>query len=67
MVAMIFCIMIGREAHRGLVEHEQLGPAHQGAAHGEHLLLAAGEGAGGLLAAFAEDGEELVDALRGRR
>ena len=52
-----------REAHGGLVEHEQLGLGHQRAAHGEHLLLAAGEGAGGLLAAFSEDREEVVGAL----
>ena len=51
------------EAHGGLVEHEELGLGHQGAAHGEHLLFAAGEGAGGLFAAFAEDGEEVVGAL----
>ena len=51
-----------RQAHRGLVEHEQLGPAHHGAAHGEHLLLAAGERAGRLLAALPEDREEVVGA-----
>ena len=32
-----------REAFGGLVEQQQFGIAHQGAADGEHLLLAAGE------------------------
>ena len=39
------------------------GAAHEGAADGDHLLLAAGEGAGELGAAFLDAGEELVDAL----
>ena len=38
----------GREAERGLVEHEEARPRHERAADGEHLLLAAGHGAGGL-------------------
>ena len=52
----------GRKAHRRLVEHEQLGLGHERAAHGEHLLLAAGEGAGHLGAALLEAREALVYA-----
>ncbi len=47
-----------RQAHRRLVEHEQLGPAHHRPTHGQHLLLATGEGAGRLGAALLEDREE---------
>ena len=43
-----------REAERGLVEHDELGRAHQAAADGEHLLLAAGHGAGELVRALGE-------------
>ena len=44
----------GREAHGGLVEHQQLGAAHQRAADGEHLLFAAGERARHLAAALLQ-------------
>ena len=40
----------GGEAHRGLVHQQESGPRHERAAHREHLLLAAGERAPGLLA-----------------
>ena len=50
------------EALGRLVEDEEAGVGHQGAADGEHLLLAAGEGAGGLGAALGEAGEERLDA-----
>ncbi|GAA3068592.1 hypothetical protein GCM10020000_61290 [Streptomyces olivoverticillatus] len=63
MVVMIFLHHDRRETHGGFVEHEEFGAGHQGAAHGEHLLFAAGEGACGLFGAFAEDGEEVVGAL----
>src|SRR5574340_990832 len=33
----------GGEAHRRLVEHEDAWMSHEGAPHGQHLLLAAGE------------------------
>src|SRR5689334_13361727 len=59
-----------REAERGLVEHDQLGRAHQAAADREHLLLAAGERAGELVAALGEareHGEDLVERLLGFR
>lgn len=49
----------GREAQRGLVQQEQLGPGHEGAADGQHLLFATGQGAAGLLAALGQDGEEV--------
>ena len=51
-----------RQAHRRLVEHEQLGAAHHRPAHGEHLLLATGEGAGRLGAALLEDREQRRNA-----
>ena len=54
----------GCQAHRGLVEHEQLGAAHEGATHGEHLLLAAGERARHLVHALLEAREVLVDKLK---
>ena len=31
----------GRKAQRGLVQQEQLGPGHEGAADGQHLLFTA--------------------------
>src|SRR5437667_1210019 len=45
------------EALRGLVEQQEIGLRHEAAAEREHLLLAAGEGSGELLAPLAEDGE----------
>src|SRR5204863_313136 len=53
----------GRQPQRGLVEHEQARPRHQGAPDRGHLLLAAGEGAGELAAALGEAREERDDAL----
>src|ERR671917_1086071 len=53
----------GSQAHRGLVEEEQLGAAHQGASDGEHLLLAPAHRAGLLLYALLQAGEELEDAV----
>ena len=35
---------------RRFIHHHQRRPGHQGPAHGQHLLFAAGEGAGQLLA-----------------
>ena len=53
--------------HRGqaegeLVDHEQLGAGDERHAQGEHLLLAAGQVAGGLVASLAQDREELDGA-----
>ena len=49
------------EAHRRLVEHQKLRLRHERSAHGEHLLLAAGERTGDLLAALFEARKALVD------
>jgi hypothetical protein len=53
-----------REAERGLVEHDERGIAHQAAADGEHLLLAAGERSGDLDAPF---GASCIAQERGSR
>ena len=49
------------DAEGGFVEHEEAGLAHEGAADGEHLLFAAGKGAGDLFVAFLEAREGGVD------
>ena len=51
----------GSQAHGGLVEQQQGGPAHQGPADGQHLLLPAGERLRPSAPALAEEGEQLVD------
>ena len=48
----------------GLVQHEQLGVGHEGPPHGQHLLLAAGQGARHLTAALLQPGELLVHLSR---
>jgi hypothetical protein len=55
----------GVEVGEGLVEEEQLGAADDGAAHGDALALAAGEGAGEAVeeGLEAEHGGDLGDAL----
>ena len=53
----------GRKAQGGLVEQEEPGPGHEGAAHGQHLLLAAGQGAALLGDALLQDGKELEDVV----
>src|SRR6267143_5286165 len=45
----------GREAHRRLVDQEDLGRGHQGAGEREHLLLAAAHAAGKLPAPLGEN------------
>src|SRR5215212_5960783 len=50
-----------RQAHRGLVEEDELRPAHQRAGDGAHLLLAARHRAGELVAALLEAREQAVD------
>ena len=57
----------GREAKRGLVQHEKLRPAHEGAPHGEHLALSAGEGAGELPPPLAQARKEREHLLERRR
>ena len=54
-----------REAFGRLVEDEQPRVRHQRPADRQHLLLAAGEGAGALRAALGEAGEERLDASLG--
>ena len=54
----------GGQAHGGLIQHEELGVGHEGAAHGQHLLLAAGEGAGHLPPPLLEPGELLIYPLQ---
>jgi len=46
-----------REAERGLVAHQDARLGHQGARDRQHLLLAAGETAGKLLAPRREQGK----------
>ena len=52
-----------REAERRLVEHQQLRFAHQRAADGKHLLLAAGERSAELLAALHQQRKIMEDFL----
>ena len=47
-----------RQTHGRLVQHQQLGMAHQRPAHSQHLLLAAGHGARQLFAALLQAGEQ---------
>ncbi len=55
----------GCEAERGLVEQDHPGIGDQRAADRQHLLLAAREIAGGLVAALRQDGEVVVDLVEG--
>ena len=48
-----------RQAQRGLVEQQQAWARHQGAADGQHLLFAAGHGAGALVGPLAQAREEV--------
>ena len=57
----------GRKAERRLVEHHEVGLAHQAAADGEHLLLAAGQRAGRLALALRKlrkQREHAIEILR---
>ena len=53
------------QTHRRLVHHHQLGLAHQSAAHGQHLLFAAGQGARHLLVAFLQPWKVIVHIFNG--
>ena len=53
-----------RQAEREFVDHQHLRLLHQAAAHGQHLLLAAGEGGRLLLAAFFQAREQVIDAFQ---
>ena len=52
-----------RQPHRGLVKQDHLRPRHQRAADGAHLLLAAGDVAGGRAAALLEPRKIGVDEI----
>ena len=54
-----------REPERQLVDHQQPGPADEGHAEGEHLLLAPRQVAGRLLEPLTEDGEVPHDPFGG--
>ena len=56
--------MVGARPERRLVEHDQARLAHQAAADRQHLLLAARQRAGGLLAALGEAREQAEHALQ---
>ena len=51
---------LGIQAHRGLVEHDQLGVEHQAAGELDEPLLTAGEAAGLLAGALAHDRVQLL-------
>src|SRR5665647_3555499 len=53
----------GRETQRRLVEHHQIRRAHQAASDSEHLLLAAGQRAGELMAALGQGRKQRVDVI----
>src|SRR3989442_1129598 len=53
----------GRQPHRRLVQQHELGPRHQRAADGEHLLLAAGDVAGPDGASLGQPREVRVDQV----
>src|SRR5690625_2404189 len=53
----------GREAHRWFVHQDELRAAHQGAAHGEHLLFPAGHGAAHLVEAFRQAREQFEHVI----
>ena len=54
----------GGQTHRRLVHDDELRRAHDGATHGDHLLLAAGECARKLLCAFLQAREALIHVLQ---
>src|SRR5215510_2432522 len=55
--------MISKMSLTSLGEKHHLGPGHEGAADGEHLLLASGQRARALLGPAPEDGEVVIDHL----
>ena len=54
----------GRQAHGGFIQEQQPGPAHQGPAHRQHLLLAAGQRIAPLPPPLRQPGEQLEDLLQ---
>ena len=53
-----------RNTDRRFIQQQQLGRAHERAADGDHLLLAAGQGADHLAAALLKNGEQLVNLVQ---
>ncbi len=64
MVSKIRSTRIGARPIEGSSSSSTRGLGHQGPAHGQHLLLAAGEGAGKLLLALLQAREEGVDPFQ---
>ncbi len=54
----------GRQAHRRFVQQHQFRIQHHGAGHGQHLLFAAGQRAGQLVAAFLQAREQVHGAAQ---
>src|SRR4030095_7297341 len=52
------------QSHRGLIQQQQARPSHERASDRQHLLLAAGEGAGHLRDALLQPGEQDEHALQ---
>ena len=50
----------GRKTQRGFIHHQHLRAAHQCPAHGQHLLLTAGQRTGQLPMALLQTGEQIV-------
>ena len=57
MISKICSTRMGARPMEGSSSISSLGLAHQGPAHGQHLLLAAGEGAGDLPPPLLQPGE----------
>ena len=55
---------LGGQSHGGFVEDEEFRLAHQGAGHGEHLLLTATQRSGQLRDAFAQARENIHDHFK---
>ena len=54
----------GCQAQRRLVQQQQSRPGHERPPDGQHLLLAAGQGAAALCRSLPEPGEQRVHVLR---
>src|SRR6202022_4504436 len=57
----------GREAEARLIEHQELGVAHEGTAKRQHLPLAPGQRPGRLSASLGEAREDRKDAVEKKR
>ena len=61
MILKISLTSSGDRAHGRLVQQQHFWLAHQRTAHGQHLLLAAGERTGGLVAALLQTRQQVKD------